>query len=96
MSSTERALKGVADAFTPTTSPLLLLQGTNDSMIAPAAAQAFAARPDALGRAKLITYKGLGHSLGRAQSIQEDALLPMADGPLDDMVVWLTQKLRLK
>ena len=96
MSSTERALKGVADAFTPTTVPLLLLQGTNDSMIAPAAAEAFAARPDARSRVKLIAYKGLGHSLGRAQSITEDALLPMADGPLDDMVVWLKQKLRTR
>jgi pimeloyl-ACP methyl ester carboxylesterase len=96
MSSTERALKGVADAFTPTTAPLLLLQGTNDSMIAPAAAQGFAARQDARGRVKLLAYKGLGHSLGRAQSVQEDALLPMANGPLDDMVVWLKQKLRLK
>ena len=96
MSSTERALKGVADAFTPTTSPLLILQGMNDSMIAPTAAQAFSARPDARGRVHLATYKGLGHSLGRAQSAQEDALLPMADKPLTDMVVWLKQKLRSK
>jgi uncharacterized protein len=96
MSSTDRSLKGVADAFTPTTAPLLFLQGTNDSMISPAAAQAFAARPNARKRVTLVSYKGLGHSLGRAPTAQEDALLPMTDKPLTDMAVWLKQKLRMK
>ena len=96
MSSTARALKGVSDSFTPTTPLLLILQGTNDSMIAPAAAQAFAARPDARRGVQLVLYKGLGHSLGQARSVQEDALLPMADKPLDDMTIWLQRKLRRK
>jgi uncharacterized protein len=94
MSSSLRALKGVSDSFTPTTPPLLILQGTNDSMIAPAAAQAFAARPDARRVVQLVLYKGLGHSLGHARSAEEDALLPMADKPLDDMAIWLRRKLR--
>jgi uncharacterized protein len=96
MSTTGRALKGVSDAFTPATSPLLILQGMNDSMIAPKAAQAFAARPEARGRVKLVSYKGLGHSLGHARSVLEDALLPMDGKPLSDMVDWLKQKLRSK
>jgi pimeloyl-ACP methyl ester carboxylesterase len=96
MASTERSLKGVADAFTTATAPLLILQGMNDSMIAPAAAEAFAARPDARARVRFVSYKGLGHSLGRAQSVQEDALLPMDGKPLSDMVDWLKQKLRSK
>ncbi len=96
MSSTARALKGVSASFTPSTPPLLMLQGTNDAMIAPAAAQAFATRPDARRGVQLILYKGLGHSLGTARSAQEDVLLPMADKPLDDMAVWLQRKLRGK
>jgi uncharacterized protein len=94
MSSTARALKSIADAFAPTTPPLLMLQGINDSMIDPAAAQAFAARPDAKNRVTLITYPGMGHSLGRAVSAQEDRLLPVAAKPLDDMVTWLRRTLR--
>ncbi len=93
MSSTERSLKGVADALSATTAPVLLLQGANDSMIAPAAALALAKRADARARVTLISYDGLGHSLGRARSIEEDALLPMADKPLNDMGLWLRQRL---
>ncbi len=94
MSSTARALSSVADAFASTTAPLLILQGLCDSMIDPAPAQAFAARPDAKTRVKLITYAGLGHSLGPAVSAQEDALLPMAAKPLNDMATWLQRTLR--
>lgn len=94
MSTTARALKGVADAYSPTTPPLLILQGLNDSMIDPAAALAFAARPAAKGRVRLISYAGLGHSLGLASSAQEDRLLPIAKRPLDDMANWLRAVLR--
>lgn len=94
MSSTARALPSVADAFTSTTAPLLILHGANDSMIDPSAAQAFAARPDAKRRVKLITYPGLGHSLGRATSAEEDALLSVAARPLYDMATWLHRTLR--
>jgi dienelactone hydrolase len=94
VASTARALKGVADVFTATTAPMLILQGLNDSMIDPAAAQAFAARPDTMRRVTLLTYPGLGHSLGPAASAQEDALLPIADKPLSDMARWLRRTLR--
>lgn len=94
MSSTARALKGVSQAFGPTTPPLLILQGLNDSMIDPAAARAFAERPDARRQVDLVTYPGLGHSLGRAPSAEEDRLLPMADKPLADAAAWLRQALR--
>jgi len=93
MSSTARSLKGVSDAYTPTAPPLLILQGLDDSMIGPAAALAFVARPASHRRVTLITYRGLGHSLGRALSAQNDALLPMADAPLDDMANWLERVL---
>ncbi len=91
-SSTARALKGIADAFTPATPPVLIVQGLNDSMIGPQAAQAFA-RGKPGQRLRLLTYPGLGHSLGRAATAQEDGLLPMAPRPLDDIVRWLEQRL---
>lgn len=94
MSTTARALKGVAQAYLPTTPPLLILQGLNDSMIDPRAAVEFAARPDARQRVKLLTYPGLGHSLGPARSAQEDSLPPIAAKPLDDMTTWLRTALR--
>ncbi len=94
MSSTARALPSVADAFSSTTASLLILQGNNDSMIDPSAANAFAARPDAKRRVKLINYPGLGHSLGQTTSAQEDALLPVAPKPLDDMAAWLHRTLK--
>jgi dienelactone hydrolase len=94
MSSTARASKGVAEAFSPTTAPLLILQGTNDSMIDPGAAKAFAGRADAQQRVTLILYQGLGHALGHAVSAQEDGLLPTADKPLDAMAKWLERTLR--
>ncbi|QYE33281.1 alpha/beta hydrolase (plasmid) [Polymorphobacter sp. PAMC 29334] len=94
MSSTARASKGVADAFAATHSRLLILQGLTDSMIDPAAAQAFAARPDVRPRVTLIDYPGFGHSLGTAHSAQEDRLLPVADKPLDDMATLLRKTRR--
>ncbi len=94
MSSTARALKGVAEAFVDTTPPILMLQGLNDSMIGPEAVQAFAARPNVGKRVTLLTYRGLGHSLGPANTDQEDNLLPVAKKPLDDMATWLGRSLR--
>lgn len=94
MSSTARASKGIADAFSPSTRPMLILQGINDSMIDPAAAEVFTKRTDAQGRVKLILYPSLGHSLGRAASAQEDRLLPVAQAPLDDMASWLSASLK--
>ncbi|WP_404366330.1 serine aminopeptidase domain-containing protein [Sphingomonas sp. MMS24-J45] len=93
MSSTARALKGVEEAFSATTAQVLMLQGLNDSMIDPSAAQHFARRPDVHSRVKLITYAGLGHSLGSATSTQNDKLLPVAQKPLDDMARWLGEAL---
>ena len=94
ISSSARALKGLAEAFGPATPPILILQGNNDSMIDPAPAQAFAARPTGPNRIRLISYPGLGHSLGLAPSAQEDELLAVADKPLDDMATWLRQEMR--
>ncbi len=94
MSSSARALKSIAESFSPATPPVLMLQGLNDSMIDPVAAQAFAVRPDARQRVTLITYAGLGHSLGQAVSAQEDILLPVDDKPLDDMAQWLRRVLK--
>ena len=90
--STARALSGIAAAFTPTTPPILILQGLHDSMIGPEAAQAFA-RQQPRQRVRLITYPGLGHSLGHAATAQRDGLLPVAKLPLDDMARWLQQTL---
>ena len=89
MDATGRALKGVADAYTPSTPPMLILQGLNDGNVDVAATRAFAARPDARARVMLLTYRGLGHSLGPAKSMLEDGLRPMAPKPLDDMTRWL-------
>lgn len=93
-SSTARALKGAAEAVTPASPPILILQGLNDSMIDPRPAQNFARQHGKTGKLSLITYAGLGHSLGRAASAQQDGLLPIAPRPLDDMASWLQWSLR--
>lgn len=93
MFATGRALKGVADSYSTSTPPLLLLQGLNDGNVDPAAARDFAERPDVTKRVKLLSYRGLGHSLGPARSTLEDELLPMANKPLDDVVQWLDRTL---
>jgi dienelactone hydrolase len=89
MSATGRALPGIAAALTPKTPSLLILQGLNDSMISPEAAQRLAAQPDMRGRIDLRTYNGLGHALGPAASAEQDGLLPVAQQPLNDMAEWL-------
>ena len=71
-----------------------MLQGLNDSMVDPQAALAFALRPDARARVQLITYAGLGHTLGLASSAQEDGLPSVAKKPLDDIADWLSRNLR--
>ena len=73
---------------------MLILQGLNDAMIDPQTAQAFAQQPGTRGRVRLLTYAGLGHSVGRAASAQEDNLPPVAARPLDDMAAWLRKTLR--
>lgn len=91
--ATGRALPGVADAYPTTTQPVLILQGMNDGNVDVAATRAFARRPDARRRVTLLTYPGLGHSLGPARSMLEDALAPTSDRPLDDMTHWLDRTL---
>ena len=94
IASTGRALKGVADAFAPATPPMLIVQGLSDAMVDPALARAFADRTNVRARVTLLTYAGLGHSLGPAPSIAEDGLLPAARKPLDDLSTWLAAALR--
>lgn len=89
MDATGRALKGVADAYAPSMPPILILQGLNDGNVDVAATRAFAGRPEAKRRVTLLTYAGLGHSLGPARSMLEDGLLPASSKPLDDMARWL-------
>ena len=94
MAATGRALAGVGDAFAATTPPTLILQGLRDSMIDPAPARLFAARPVAAARVRLITYAGLGHSLGPVPSAQADGLPPVDGQVLDDMAAWLSRTMR--
>ena len=93
MDATGRALKGVADAYVASSPPILLVQGLNDGNVDPQAARAFAAPFRSGGRVTLLTYSGLGHSLGRAGSVLEDKLGPMAAEPLDDIARWLTRRM---
>ena len=95
MSATGRALKGVGEAYSTATPPLLILQGLNDGNVDPAAALAFAARPEVKGRVTLMTYPDLGHSLGPTQSALEDGLPPIASKPLNDMARWLAEKISI-
>ena len=89
MSATGRALPGISEAYSTSSPPILILQGTNDSMVEPTAAIAFAANAKPGGRVTIEVYPGLGHSLGLASSPLEDHLLPIADRPLQDTVQWL-------
>lgn len=89
MDATGRALKGVNEAYTPLMPPLLLLQGLNDGNVDVAATRAFAERHENGGRVTLLTYAGLGHSLGPTQSSLEDGLMPTTKKPLHDITRWL-------
>lgn len=86
IATTARALPGVAAALAMTTQPVLIVQGKNDSMIGPAAAEALASREP---RVTLRTFSGLGHSLGAATSIFADNLAPVAAPPLDAITTFL-------
>lgn len=92
IAATGRALRGVAAASAASTAPILILQGENDAMVDPALATAFAAEPRNVSRVTLRRYRRLGHSLGPTRSAAEDALLPMAAEPLDEMARWLRKR----
>ena len=93
MAATGRALPGLAEAWTPALPPLLLLHGVNDAMVDPDDTTAFASRVRDRARVELATYRGLGHSLGRAPSVTEDRLAPMDAAPLDALARWLRRTL---
>lgn len=89
MAATGRALPGLATSIVDTTMPILVLQGSNDAMVDPKIVGDFASRTPPKRRLTLWRYERLGHSLGRADTALNDALLPIEPKPLNDMVGWL-------
>lgn len=94
IAATGRALPGLAITIRDDTKPILVLQGLNDAMVDPDHVQELASTPQAKRRLTLMRYAGLGHSLGRARNVTNDALLPIEPKPLDDMVLWLRTALQ--
>ena len=66
-----------------------MLQGGEDGHVDRASAARLAADPAYAARIRLVTYRGLGHTLGATSSAMNDAFLPIAPQPLDDLAHWL-------
>jgi uncharacterized protein len=71
--------------------PVLILQGSNDANIDPADALTLDTALATAGNTDhtLEVYAGLGHSLGKAASVEQDDFAPMEDGPMNDVAAWL-------
>ena len=85
----DRALPTVTEQASRLNMPVLILQGEDDANV-PAWGSylldvALAGNP----RHSLITYRGLGHSLGPAPNRMTDNFQPIGALPLADMAAWL-------
>lgn len=76
--------------------PVLVLQGAHDASVDPAGAQQIADALATAGNADhtLISYPDLGHLLGTADSINQDAFQPIAAPPLHDLTAWLDRRVK--
>jgi pimeloyl-ACP methyl ester carboxylesterase len=69
--------------------PVLVLQGEHDGNVPPTSAHVLANALREHGTLRM--YPGLGHSLGPAADRTDDALRPIDDLPMADVVAWLHQ-----
>ena len=76
--------------------PVLALQGANDANVPLRGVQALKTALNAAGNmdVTLNVYAGLGHSLGLAPSLIDDAFRPITTAPLKDVANWLREHSR--
>ncbi len=90
--TSDQQLAFITDSAKTIKQPVLILHGENDANTpvrnAKAVDQAFAEAGSASHT--LITYPGLGHSLGKAASMIDDSFAPIDPRPLTDLADWLT------
>jgi len=91
-----KALPAVVDSGPNYKGPVLILQGAHDANVDPNGAKRV---DDALAAAgasdhTLLTYAGLGHSLGPAASTDADDFQPIAAQPLGDTKAWLDKRFK--
>lgn len=85
------ALPTAEESLTQSRLPVLLLQGDNDANVDPAGADDVAHVISHAGNANVavLHYPGLGHSLGPAKTMADDAFMPIAQQPLADLAKWM-------
>ena len=93
-----KALPAIVDSVPNDKGPVLILQGAHDANVDPNGAKRV---DDALAAAgasdhTLLTYPGLGHSLGVAASTDTDDFQPIAAQPLNDTKAWLDKRFKQK
>ncbi len=84
-------LPTVTEQASKLTMPVLILQGANDANTPEIGAEVLHAALYEAGNRDLIlkVYDGLGHSLGKADSVMDDRFRPIEQEPLDDLRLWL-------
>lgn len=87
-------LPPIVDALGQVEGPVLMLHGENDANVPPEASDRIDAALTAAGHRDhtLRRYPGLGHSLGPARTVVDDAFAPIAERPLTDLVGWLDRR----
>ena len=87
----DKALPTVSEQAPQLKLPILILQGKNDANTVMRGAETLDTALEQAGNPDhtLKLYDGLGHSLGKADSLIDDNFRPIADAPLNDLVTWL-------
>lgn len=93
-----KALPAVVDSLPKYRGPVFILQGGHDANVDPNGAKRV---DDALAAAgatdhTLLTYPGLGHSLGQTSSTDTDDFPPIDAQPLSDTKAWLDTRFTKK
>jgi dienelactone hydrolase len=91
-----KALPVIVDSLPKYKGPVLILQGAHDANVDPDSAKRVDNALAAAGAIDhtLLTYPGLGHSLGVAASTDTDDFQPIAAQPLTDTKAWLDKRFK--
>lgn len=89
--TSDQQLAFITDSVKAIKQPVLILHGENDANTSVRNARAVDQALADAGNSShtLIAYPGLGHSLGKAASIQDDNFAPIDPKPLADLASWL-------
>lgn len=89
--ATDRQLPTILDSVAQVKQPVVILHGENDANVPPQSSVQIDAALEAAGNTDhtLKLYPELGHSLGLATTVYDDAFAPIAPEPLQDVASWL-------